>query len=158
MGWTVNGCHVGKAFEDTAAMSLVLDTMLTALEGRNGEYSTFMHHQVDELELEKNIGTPLEGGHDVHNISESAIYSKHLATCTSPAQAMREQLNTFMSAYPTLFQIGGSPMGKITAYMQQKKGLVERLEKSHAADRLANMSEVQYETLMGAFKSKCKRK
>ena len=42
VGWTVNGCNGEKALDDTAAMSLVLDTMTTALEGPNGGYSTFM--------------------------------------------------------------------------------------------------------------------
>jgi len=156
MGWTVNGYHGEKAVDDTATMSLIIDTMSTALEGRNGEYSTFMHHQVGELELEKAITTSLEG-EDVHAAHEPAINSIHRATCASQARAMREQLATFMSVYSTLFETGGTPLGKITAYMQQKKVLAERSEKSHAANRLANMSEVQYERLMGAFKSKCKR-
>jgi hypothetical protein len=155
MGWAVNGYDGEKAVDDTTAMSIVLDTMLTALEGRNGEYSTFMHHQVGELELEKAITTNPKDEADVR--IESAFDSSHRATCTSQAEAMREQLTIFMSAYPTLFQADGSPIGKITAYMQRKKALAERREKAHAANRLANMSEVQYERLMGAFKSKCKR-
>jgi hypothetical protein len=154
MGWAVNGHDGEQAVNDTSAMSLILDTMSTALEGRNGEHSTFIRHQVGELELEKSITTSFEDENDLH---ESAVGSKHRATCTFQAEAMREQLATFMSAYPTLFQASGSPMGKITAYMQQKKAFAERSEKSHAANRLANMSEVQYERLMGAFKSKCKR-
>jgi hypothetical protein len=30
---------------------------------------------------------------------------------------MRQQLTMFMAAYPTIFQAGVSPVGKITAYM-----------------------------------------
>jgi hypothetical protein len=155
VGWAVNSYDVEKIVDDTAAMSLVLDTMSTALEGRNGEHSTFMHHQVGELELEKTI--TIEDGDDLRIVHESATDSTHHTTCTSQAEAMREQLITFMLAYPTLFQTSSPLMGKITAYMQRKDALAAQSDRAHAASRLANMSEVQYERLMGAFKSKCRR-
>jgi hypothetical protein len=71
-------------------MSLILDTMSTALEGRNGEHSIFMHHQVGELELEKAITTSLDDEDDVRAVHESAIDPNHRATCASQAEAMRE--------------------------------------------------------------------
>jgi hypothetical protein len=111
-----------------------------------------MHHQVGELELEKAITTSLEDEDD-----ETATAPEHRAKCTSQAEALREQITAFMLAHSTLFQAGGSPMGKITAYMQQKQVLAARSERAHAASRLASMSEVHYERLTGAFKSKCKR-
>lgn len=155
-GWVVSG-YDGQKEVNGAALSLVVNTMNAALEGRNGEHSTCTHHQVGELELEKVITTSLEGRDDVRTVHEPATNSDHRAVCASQAEAMREQLTNFMSAYPSLFQAGGSPMGKITAYMQRKKTLAERSERVHAASRLANMSEVQYERLMGAFKSRCTR-
>jgi hypothetical protein len=156
VGWAVQGFDSENGDAD-AAMSLVLDTMSTALEGRNGEYSTFMHHQVGELELEKAITTSLEDQDDVHTVHKSAVDLKHRTTCASQAEVMRKRLDSFMSAYPTLFQTGNSPLGKITAYMQRKHALEAQAERAHAASRLANMSEVQYERLMGAFKSRCTR-
>lgn len=155
VGWAVNG-YDGEEEADEAAMSLVLDTMTATLEGRNGEYSTIMNHQVAELELEKIITTSFEDQNDVCTADVSAIDSKHRVACAFQAKAMREQLTTFKSAHPTLFHTSESPISKITAYMQQKQSLAARSEKAHAASRLANMSEVQYERLMGAFKSKCK--
>ncbi|KAM0709614.1 hypothetical protein Q7P35_003654 [Cladosporium inversicolor] len=155
VGWAVEGYDGQKDGED-ATMSLVLDTMTAALEGRNGEYSTFMNHQVGELELEKAITTNLEDEDGVRSIDESAMRSHHRATCASQAEAMREQLTTFMLTYPSLLEADGSPVGKITAYMERKHALAERLETTHAANKLVKTSEVQYERLMGAFKSKCK--
>jgi hypothetical protein len=142
VGWAVQG-YGSEDEVDDAAMSLVVDTMTAALEGRNGEYSTSMHRQVGELELEKAITTSLE---DEDN--ETATAPKHRASRTSQAEALREKITTFMSAHSTLFQAGGSPVGKTTAYMQRKYALAAQSERAHAGSRLANMSEVQYERLM----------
>jgi hypothetical protein len=92
----------GETVIDDVATRLVVDTMTATLMGRNGECSTLMHHQIGELELEKAITTSL-GYEDVRTAHESAINSNHGATCTSQAEAIGEQLTTFMSAYPTLF-------------------------------------------------------
>ena len=137
VGWTVNGFHGETIGDDTASMSLVLDTVSAALEGRDGEHQTLMHHQVGELELEANASTSL---------TEEGT-SKHRAGCASQAEAMRKQLNAFMSTYPALFEIGSLPVGKITAYKQQQQALAARWKRANAINRLANMSEVRYERL-----------
>jgi hypothetical protein len=155
VGWTVNGYNGEEEVDDTAAMSLVLDTMSAALEGPNGEHSTFMHHQVGELELEMAITTTIDED-EARTVHEPAIKSEHGLACVSQAEAMRELLTTFMSTYPGILEAGESPVGKITAYMQRKQTLAARSERANAIDRLANMSEVQYERLMESFKTKCK--
>ena len=153
--WAVSG-YEGEKRVDDAAMTLVLDTMSAALEGPNGEHSTFMHHQVGELELEMAIETTFGDEGDIRTVHEPAMCSQHRSACASQAQAMRKLLTTFMSTYPSILDIGGPPVGKITAYMQRKQALAAQSERANAIDRLANMSEVQYERLMESFKTKCK--
>lgn len=155
VGWTVTG-YDGEERVNDASMSLVLDTMSAALEGPNGEHSTFMHHQVGELELEMAIKTTLADGDDVCIAHKLATESQHRSTCASQAEAMRKLLTTFMSTYPSILEAGGSPLSKTTAYMQRKQTLAARSEKANTIDRLANMSEVQYERLMESFKTECK--
>lgn len=156
VGWTVNGYNGENEVDDTAAMSLVLDTMSAALEGPNGEHSTFMHHQVGELELGMTIKTTLADADDVYIAQNSAMDSQHRSTCASQAEAMRGLLITFMSTYPSILEASQSPVGKITAYMRRKQTLAARPERANTIDKLANMSEVQYERLMESFKTKCK--
>lgn len=153
--WTVNG-YSGEKNVDGAAMSLILDTMSAALEGPNGEHSTFINHQVGELELEAAVETTLADGDDVCIAHRLAIDRQHRSSCASQAEAMRELLVTFMSTYPSLLEAEKSPLGKITAYMQRKQTLAAYSERANAIDRLANMSEVQYERLMESFKTKCR--
>ena len=156
VAWAMNGYPDEKDLDDTATMSLVLDTMSAALEGPNGEHSTFIHHQVGELELEKTISTNPADGDGIHTVHEPGLDSKHRIACAFQAEAMREQLTTFMSAYPSVLESGGLPVGKITAYMQQKQARAEQAKKANAINRLANMSEVQFERLMEELKSACK--
>jgi hypothetical protein len=140
VGWVVNGYDGKKVGDDTATMSLVLDTVLASLEGRNGDRPTFMHHVVGELELETSVtADPLSEGYDD---------SKQRAA----QKTMRQQLAIFMSTYPTLFDAGSLPVGKITAYKQQKQAFAARSRKANAASRLANMSEVRYERLAKGLK------
>lgn len=153
--WAVNGFESEKRVDD-AAMTLVLDTMSAALEGPNGEHSTFMHHRVGELELEMAIETIYGDEDDVRTAHEPAVYSQHCSACTSQAQAMRRLLTAFMSTYSNILDVDGSAVGKITAYMQRKQALASQSERANAIERLANMSEVQYERLMESFKTKCK--
>ena len=153
--WAVNGYDGEKRVED-AAMTLVLDTMSAALEGPNGEHSTFMNHQVGELELETTVETTLADEDDVCIAHRLAMDSQHRSSCASQAEAMRGLLITFMSTYPSLLEADKSPLGKITAYMQRKQTLAACSGRANAIDRLANMSEVQYERLMECFKTKCK--
>jgi hypothetical protein len=132
-------------------MSLVLDSVSASLEGRNGEHQTLMHHQVGELELEMSIFTTLA------NASNEEKPSSHESVYATQAEAMREQLTTFISTYPTLFDTSSSPMGKISAYKQQKQASAARFKKSNASSRLANMSEVRYERLARGLKTETDR-
>ena len=128
-------------------MTILLDTMSATLEGRDGELPKYMHHQVGELELEKTITTSLTTEDDV-NFNEAKLAARHQAVRGFEAYVMREQLSTFMQSYPAIFSAEGAPLGKVTAYMQQKGDAASRAAKANAKGRLANMSEVQYDKLV----------
>jgi alkylhydroperoxidase/carboxymuconolactone decarboxylase family protein YurZ len=148
VSWVVSGPGSDEgAGDDTTDITLVLDIMSAALEGRNGEHAKFMHHQVGEIELEKTITTTAANPEDVQTIDQSELLAKHCTTSAAQAESMRQQLTMFMAAYPTIFQAGVSPVGKITAYMQRKETLAVSNKKVNAIGRLANMSEVRYEKL-----------
>lgn len=156
VSWAVDGLdgYVDEEGSDhTANMTLVLDTMSTALEGRDGKYPKAMHHTVGELELEKTITTNLLDEDHARFDRDTENMSNHDAVCASQAEVMREQLSTFMAAYQSVFDTSGSPVGKITAYMQQKEALATRSKKAHAMSRLANMSEARYERLLKDLKT-----
>lgn len=149
MAWAVNGFE-GETTEDGApAMTLVLDKVSAALEGPNGEHPIYMHHQVGELELEKTVTTSFTNDLDARDSSEADHSANHRAANASHADSIRNQLTSFMAAYPAISEAGVSPVGKITAYMQQKEAVAARKSKDSAADRLTNMSEVRYERLTG---------
>jgi hypothetical protein len=145
VSWAVSG----PGIEGTAAMTLVLDTMSAALEGRNGEHAKVMHHQVGEIELEKTITTTAAKHEEIYTIDHAELLAKHCTTSAAQAESMRQQLTMFMAAYPAIFQVRISPVGKITAYMQRNEMLAASTRKSNATGRLANMAEVQYEKLVG---------
>jgi hypothetical protein len=132
-----------------AAMTLVLDTMSAALEGRNGEHAKFMHYQVGELELAKTITTTATNLEEACTIDQAELLAKHCTASAVEAESMRQQLSAFMAAYPAIFQAGATPVGKITAYMQRKETLAASNKKVNATGRLANMAEVRYERLVG---------
>jgi hypothetical protein len=149
VSWAVSGPRSDEEpGNGTAAMTLVIDTMSAALEGRNGEHAKFMHHQVGELELAKTITTTAAKHEDLYTIDQAELLAKHCTTSAAQAESMRQQLTVFMAAYPTIFQAGVFPVGKITAYMQRKETLAASNKKVNAIGGLANMSEVQYERLV----------
>lgn len=134
VSWAVSGLEGEDSEEGTPAMTLVLDTMTAALEGRDGEHPESIHHQVGELELEKTVtASPLDDRD----------------TNTAQADSMREKLASFMTAYPTISDVGAPPVGKITAYMQHKETLAARKNKANVTARVADMSKERYERLFG---------
>ena len=62
---------------------------------------------------------------------------------------MSGQLEKFMAARPEIFNGEGSPLGKLTAYIEQQRDIAARSWKANAPGRLANMAEVKYERLYG---------
>jgi hypothetical protein len=150
VSWAVKGPGNDEgAGNGTAAMTLVLDTISAALEGRNGEHAKFMHHQVGELELAKTITTTAGKHEDAFILDRAELLARHCTTSAAQAESMRQQLTTFMAAYPAIFQADATPVGKITAYMQRKESLAASNKKVNATGRLANMAEVRYERLVG---------
>ena len=139
IGWAVNGYDGEEVVDGSATMSLVLDTVSAALEGRNGECPIPMHQEVAELELETIVAT--------NHLSE---YERNHAPQT---EAMHAKLTAFVSTYSTLFETASLPVGKITAYKQQKQELAARSKRANAINRLANMSEVRYERLARELKT-----
>jgi hypothetical protein len=146
--WTVKefgaGQQEGGAGDDAAAMTLVLDSMLASLEGADGSHPKYMQHRVGELELEKTIVT----GIATTNFESNNAPVIDL-TSASESNAMNTHLEEFMAAYPTVFAGEGTPKGKLTAYIDQKKELAARNWKANASGRFANLSEVKYERLFG---------
>lgn len=143
VSWSIEN---GQDTNHDAAMTILLDTMSAALEGRNGELPRYMHHQVGELELEKTITTCPTTENDARS-NESELIARHQAVRASEADVMRQKLSTFMATHPDIFGAAGSPLSKVTAYMQQKGEQASRAAKANAKGRLANMSEIQYEKL-----------
>jgi len=152
----------GGEGDDAAALTLVLDSMLASLEGLDGSHPKYMQHKVGELEFEKTIKTDIattaitdnSESEDMTAITDAdspftATKNKHTTTCTSESNVMNAHLEAFMSAHPELFAGEGTPKGKLTAYIDQKKELAARDWKANASGRLANLSEVKYKRLFG---------
>jgi hypothetical protein len=134
--------------DDAASLTLVLDSMLASLEGPDGSHPKYMQHRVGELELEKSVTTDVtttKFGKNNVPIADSVI--------TSESNKMNTHLEEFMAAYPSIFAGEGTPKGKLTAYIDQKKDLAARHWKANASGRFANMSEVKYDRLHGGKQS-----
>jgi thiamine-triphosphatase len=137
VAWSVKEFGVGEKDvgdgDDAAALTLVLDSMLASLEGPDGSHPKYMQqHKVGELELEKSVVTTHEA---------------LLAFVASESETMNTHLEEFMAAYPSIFAGEGTPKGKLTAYIDQKKDLAARHWKANASGRFANFSEVKYDRL-----------
>lgn len=144
VSWSIGNGHDSN---HDAEMTILLDTVSAALEGNDSELPRYMHHQVGELELEKTITTCPAAEKDACFNDEVELTARHHAIRASEAKVMRTQLSTLMAAHPAIFDGEGSPLGKVTAYMQQKSDKASRVAKANAKGRLANMSELQYEKL-----------
>lgn len=148
VAWSVKefgaGQQNGGDDDDAAALTLVLDSMLASLEGPDGSHPKYMQHKVGELELEKTLVT---------DITTTKYGSNNIpiadSVAASESNKMNSHLEEFMAAYPSIFAGEGTPQGKLTAYIDQKKDLAERHWKANASGRFANLSEVKYERLFG---------
>jgi hypothetical protein len=148
VAWSVKefgaGQQDGGDGDDAAALTLVLDSMLASLEGPDGSHPKYMQHRVGELELEKSVTTDITTTRFEKNnipIADSVAISE--------SDKMNAHLEEFMAAYPSIFAGEGTPKGKLTAYIDQKKDLAARHWKANASGRFANLSEVKYDRLYG---------
>jgi hypothetical protein len=148
VAWSVKefgaGQQDGGDGDDGAALTLVLDSMLASLEGPDGSHPKYMQHRVGELELEKTVVTDItttKFGKNNIPIADSIA--------TSESDKMNVHLEELMAAYPSIFAGEGTPKGKLTAYIDQKKDLAERHWKANASGRFANLSEVKFDRLYG---------
>jgi hypothetical protein len=150
VSWAVkefgHGQQESGAGDDAAAMTLVLDSILASLEGTDGSHPKYMQHRVGELELEKTIVTDITTGNfEIKNVPVPVTD----LTSASESEKMNTHLEEFMAAYPSIFAGEGTPKGKLTAYIDQKKELAARHWKANASGRFANLSEVKYDRLFG---------
>jgi hypothetical protein len=147
VAWSVKefgaGQQDGDAGDDGAALTLILDSMLASLEGPDGSHPKYMQHRVGELELEKTVVTDITTKFGKNNIPIAD------SIATSESDKMNTHLEEFMAAYPSIFAGEGTPKGKLTAYIDQKKDLAERHWKANASGRFANLSEVKVDRLYG---------
>lgn len=127
--------------------------MLASLEGPDGSHPKYMQHRVGELELEKSITTTAIED-DVTNAKSpfttvSSISEQHNTTFASESDMMNTHLEAFMATHSEVFAREGTPQGKLTAYIEQKKELAARHWKANASGRFANLSEAKCERLSG---------
>lgn len=129
--------------EEGGEMTLVLDTITTALEGRDGDRPVYFFHQVGELELEAVVTTELgaEGG----AIDSAGLIAKHRVDREVAGAKMSEELSAFMADRPEMFAGEGSPVGKLSAYLQYHEEKDARKWKANEGGRVANMSEERWE-------------
>lgn len=124
-------------------MTLVLDTITTALEGRDGERPVYFFHQVGELELEAVVTTEL--GAESGAIDSAGLIAKHRVDREVTGAKMSEELSAFMADRPEIFASEGSPLGKLSAYLQYHEENDARKWKVNEGGRVANMSEERWE-------------
>lgn len=134
---------VEREGEGEGGMTLVLDTITTALEGRDGERPEYFFHQVGELELEAVVTTELgaEGG----AIDSAGLIAKHRVDREVAGTKMSEQLRAFMAQRPEIFANEGRPVGKLSAYLQYHEENDARKWKVNEGGRVANLSEERWE-------------
>lgn len=132
ISWAVKDEHVVQG-NKAAAMTVVLDTITASLEGPNGDHPKYFTHQVGELELERNITT------------ESGEAQEHEEVCAAGTEQMNQRLASFVEAHPDVFAGKGSPVGKMSAYINNKGDMLARAWKANEPGCIANMSEIKWE-------------
>lgn len=135
----------GESDDGSGALTLVVDSLLASLEGPEGSHPKVMRHVVGKLELERTVTTniPTTNTYDHHNKEH------HSRTLASASETMNTLLESFMRSHPALFAGEGTPKGKLTACVEQKRARAERDWRANESGRLANLSEVGFERLFG---------
>lgn len=78
ISWSVKLLNGGQAQDDDAALTLILDTMNTSLEGTKCDHPKYMYqHQVGELELEKNVTTVIDDSDHASNTTLAESEATH---------------------------------------------------------------------------------
>lgn len=150
VSWKVKQLGDEEDLDDGAALTLVVDTMDTSLEGPHGDHPKYLkRHQVGELEFEKTITTILHEDDGTIRIDPAELEAKHQAERASQGDLLNKQLEEFMTARPEICNGEGSPLGKLTAYIAQQKDYAARAWKANEPNRIANMAEVKWERLYG---------
>jgi len=122
--------------EDVPEISVCLDTVTTALRGKDGDHPEHFYHQVGELELVKTVTS-----------AATTSSTEHAALCRDEGEKLSSQLAAFMARRSDLFGGDGTPKGKLTAYLEAEKMQARRLWEMNRPGRIANITYFVYDRM-----------